>query len=152
MRAVVQRVREADVRVDGETVGSIGVGFLVFLGVAKTDSDQEMRWLADKIVGLRIFPDDQDKMSRDLTDVEGSLLVVSQFTLLGSLARGLRPDFGQAAPRDQAERLYEAFVARCRSRGLRVLTGVFGARMMVSLVNWGPVTLIFDTEVPTGGK
>ncbi|NMP22505.1 D-aminoacyl-tRNA deacylase [Sulfobacillus harzensis] len=153
MRAVVQRVREAAVTVEGAAVGAIGVGLLVLLGVSESDTEREMRWLADKVAGLRIFPDQDDKMSRSLSDVDGSLLVVSQFTLYGSVRRGLRPDFQRAAGREAAEALYEAFSARCRSKGIRTETGAFGAHMMVSLVNWGPVTLILDTdEVMVGGE
>lgn len=153
MRAVVQRVHEATVRVDDSTVGQIGLGLLVLLGLCHSDGERHVAWLSDKIMGLRIFPDAQDKMSRSLADVEGGLLVVSQFTLYGSVAHGLRPDFQRAAPKDQARALYEAFIARCRDRGHAVETGVFGARMQVSLTNFGPVTLILDTdEVMGDGK
>ncbi len=153
MRAVVQRVHEARVHVDGSMVGQIGLGLLALLGICHGDGERQLTWLADKIIGLRIFSDAQDKMSRSLRDVDGGLLVVSQFTLYGSVARGLRPDFQRAASKDQARPLYEAFVARCRERGQAVETGVFGARMEVSLTNFGPVTLILDTdEVMGDGK
>lgn len=146
MRAVVQRVREARVVVDGVTVGEIGPGLLVLLGVAKDDADADVAWMADKIVGLRIFEDDAGKMNRSVQDAGGALLVVSQFTLYGDTRKGRRPSFDQAAGGDLARTLYERFVGRVRATtGLRVETGIFQADMKVHLCNDGPVTLICDS-------
>jgi D-tyrosyl-tRNA(Tyr) deacylase len=145
MRACVQRVSEAGVTVDGETVGSIGRGLVVLLGVAAGDGDREVQWMAQKLVGLRIFPDDEDKMNRSVSEVGGEMLVVSQFTLLGDCRRGKRPSFIDAAPPDEANRLYEQLVKEVRSRGVSVATGRFRAMMQVHLVNDGPVTLIVDS-------
>jgi D-aminoacyl-tRNA deacylase len=146
MRACVQRVREARVTVAGETIGEISQGLLVLLGVAEGDSENEARSLAEKISGLRIFEDDAGKMNLGLADVEGSMLVVSQFTLLGDCRKGRRPSFTGAAPPELAERLYELFVNEVRTKGLRVATGKFRANMQVALVNDGPVTLLLDTK------
>ena len=146
MRACVQRVLEARVTVAGETIGEISQGLLVLLGVAEGDSDQEARVLAEKISGLRIFEDDAGKMNLGLADVEGSMLVVSQFTLLGDCRKGRRPSFTGAAPPELAERLYELFVNEVRTKGHRVATGKFRANMQVALVNDGPVTLLLDTK------
>ncbi len=145
MRAVVQRVSAARVEVDGEVVGSIAGGLVVLLGVARGDGEREAAWLADKIAGLRIFEDDAGKMNVSVQDAGGSLLVVSQFTLLGDCRKGRRPSFTEAAPPEEAERLYQRFVARLREGGLHVETGVFQARMAVNLVNDGPVTLLLET-------
>lgn len=145
MRACVQRVSSARVVVDGETVGEVGRGLLVLLGVAATDDDEDLRWLVDKIVGLRIFEDADGKMNLGLADVAGELLVVSQFTLLGDCRKGRRPSFLAAAPPEQAERVYEQFVAGARSLGARVATGRFRMHMHVELVNDGPVTLVLDS-------
>ena len=145
MRAVVQRVTRAQVEVDGAVVGSIGTGFLVLLGVAKTDTATDAEYLADKVIGLRIFPDDERKMNRSLIDVGGALLVVSQFTLYGDCSRGRRPSFDAAAPAEHARAMYEHFVKFARDRGVTVETGVFQAMMAVSLVNDGPVTLIVES-------
>ena len=146
MRAVVQRVSSARVEVDGEAVGSIGTGLLVLLAVGRRDGDKQAAWLADKIAGLRIFEDEAGKMNHSVQEAGGSVLVVSQFTLLGDCRRGRRPSFTEAAPPEEADRLYRAFVARMRQSGLHVETGVFQARMHVHLVNEGPVTLLLDTE------
>jgi D-tyrosyl-tRNA(Tyr) deacylase len=146
MRACIQRVNEARVTVDGTATGVIGRGLVVLLGVGQQDGEAEVDYLAEKIVGLRIFEDGVGKMNRSLSEVGGSMLVVSQFTLYGSARKGRRPSFIQAAPPELAELLYEAFVARVRSQGVRVETGVFRAHMAVSLVNDGPVTLWLDTE------
>jgi D-aminoacyl-tRNA deacylase len=146
MRACVQRVREARVTVAGETVGEIGQGLLVLLGVAEGDSENEARSLAEKLSGLRIFEDDAGKMNLGLADVDGSMLVVSQFTLLGDCRKGRRPSFTGAAPPELAERLYELYVNEVRAKGLRVATGKFRANMQVALVNDGPVTLLLDTK------
>jgi D-aminoacyl-tRNA deacylase len=146
MRACVQRVRESRVTVAGETVGEINQGLLVLLGVAEGDSENEARALAEKISGLRIFEDDAGKMNLGLAEVEGSMLVVSQFTLLGDCRKGRRPSFTGAAPPELAERLYEFFVGEVRAKGLRVATGKFRANMQVALINDGPVTLLLDTR------
>jgi D-tyrosyl-tRNA(Tyr) deacylase len=146
MRAVLTRVSSASVQVGGMTIGQIGKGFLILLGVTHTDTEAEGAKLADKIVGLRIFEDGEGKLNRSLEDVGGSLLVVSQFTLYGNCKKGRRPDFLSAARPDVAVPLYEAFVARCRVRGFHVETGKFGADMDVCSVNDGPVTLVLDTD------
>jgi D-tyrosyl-tRNA(Tyr) deacylase len=146
MRALVQRVSEARVRVDGEIRGEIGAGLLVLLGVAKTDTEADSRFVAEKVVHLRIFSDDAGKMNRSVLDTGGALLVVSQFTLYGDCRKGRRPSFDQAAPAEQARSLYERFVAAARARGVHVETGVFQADMAVSLTNDGPVTLIVESS------
>ena len=147
MRAVVQRVKSASVTVDGEVTGEIGAGLLVLLGVARDDADEDGKWLAAKIPTLRVFEDDEGKMNRSLADIGGGLLVVSQFTLLGSVRKGTRPSFNDAAPPDVARELYEKFVAHCATAlGRPVATGRFAAMMDVALVNDGPVTLILDTR------
>lgn len=142
MVALVQRVRHASVEVDGETVGSIEAGMLVLLGVHRDDTEEQAAWLARKCANLRIFADEDDKMNLSLKDVGGEALVVSQFTLYGDVQRGNRPSFEPAAPPEQAERLYEAFVDLLDEQlGFPVQTGVFGAMMDVHLLNDGPVTL-----------
>lgn len=142
MVALVQRVKRASVEVEGETVGSIGKGMLVLLGVHRDDTEEEAAWIARKCANLRIFPDDEGKMNRSLADVGGEALVVSQFTLYGDVRRGNRPSFDPAAPPDMADRLYESFIELLDAQlGTNVQTGVFGAMMDVSLVNDGPVTL-----------
>ena len=152
MRAVVQRVAQAHVTVDDQMVGQIGQGLMVLLGIARSDTAVQVKWLAQKITGLRIFSDSSGQLRWDLKAVDGSLLVVSQFTLYGDVRRGFRPDFGRAAPREMAEDLYEQFLGECRELGCRVETGQFGSHMQVSLVNIGPVTIHIDTdEVMTGG-
>jgi D-tyrosyl-tRNA(Tyr) deacylase len=145
MRACVQRVGEASVTVDGRVTGRIGRGLVVLLGVGGGDGEADVNWLAEKVFGLRIFEDEDGKMNRSLADVGGAMLVVSQFTLYGDCRRGRRPSFTNAAPPELAERLYEAFVARVRSTGIEVATGVFREHMLVLLVNDGPVTLWIDT-------
>jgi D-tyrosyl-tRNA(Tyr) deacylase len=147
MRACIQRVSEAALTIDGEVTGRIGPGLVVLVGVGPQDSSAEVDWLAEKIVGLRIFEDAEGKMNRSLADVAGAMLVVSQFTLYGDCRKGRRPSFIAAAPPELAERLYEAFVARVRALGVEVATGVFRAHMQVSLVNDGPVTLWIDTAL-----
>ncbi len=146
MRAVVQRVSRASVEVEGAAVGAIGPGLLVLLGVSQADGPEQATWLAGKIAGLRIFPDDEDKLNLSVSDTHGQVLVVSQFTLWGDCAKGRHPSFGRAAGGETAEPLYLAFVEELRKLGLSVATGVFGAMMEVSLVNSGPVTLLVDTE------
>lgn len=145
MRACVQRVSEAHVSVGGEVVGQIGRGLLVLLGVATEDDEADARWLADKVAGLRIFEDDAGKMNVSVKEVGGAALVVSQFTLLGDCRRGRRPSFADAAPPEQAERLYEVFVAAMRAFQIEVATGAFRQYMQVSLVNDGPVTLFVES-------
>lgn len=144
MKAVVQRVSRATVEVDGRTTGSIDRGLLVLVGFARGDGREQMEWMAAKILGLRIFPDEDGRMNQDIGVAAGELLVVSQFTLYGDVTRGRRPSFGGAADPDQARRLYDEFVDICRAGVVPVSTGVFGARMDVSLVNDGPVTLVIE--------
>jgi D-tyrosyl-tRNA(Tyr) deacylase len=144
MRAVCQRVSEARVRVGGEVVGEIGVGLCVLLGVAKADSEAGCARLAAKIARLRVFPDEEGRFDRSLVDVGGSALVVSQFTLLADVAKGNRPSFSEAAPPEDAEPLYERFCQELRALGVPVETGVFGATMVVEIVNDGPVTIVVD--------
>jgi D-tyrosyl-tRNA(Tyr) deacylase len=146
MRACVQRVTEAAVRVNGEIVGQIGRGLLVLLGVAADDNEDDARQLAEKIVGLRILEDDEGKMNRSVSETGGAVLVVSQFTLLGDCRKGRRPSFIAAAPPEMGERLYELFVAEVAARGVPLATGRFRANMQVSLVNDGPVTLLLETR------
>jgi D-tyrosyl-tRNA(Tyr) deacylase len=146
MKAVLQRVERASVEVDGHTVGAIGAGLLVLLGVAKGDTTGQADYLADKILNLRIFSDEDGKMNLSVIDRGGGILVVSQFTLYGDCRKGRRPSFDDAAPPELARPLYEYFVERLRAGGLRVETGVFQASMRVSLVNDGPVTLVIDSK------
>jgi len=146
MRAVVQRVSRARVTVDNEVVGEIGRGLLVFLGIGRDDGEAQADYLADKIAGLRIFEDQEDKMNLAVDAVHGGLLVVSQFTLYGDVRRGKRPSFDAAAPPEQARVLYEHFVARIRTAGLACQTGRFRQTMRVELVNDGPVTILLDSS------
>lgn len=146
MRAVIQRVSEASVSVDRETVGAIGQGLLVLLGVAQGDTPQEAAYLAEKTAGLRIFEDDAGKMNCSVEDIGGDILVVSQFTLLGDCRKGRRPGFTAAAPPELADQLYEEYVAALRRRGINTATGVFRADMQVALVNDGPVTMLLDSR------
>ena len=145
MRAVVQRVSQAQVAVAGEMVGGIGRGLLVLLGVAHADIEADADYLADKIAGLRIFEDEKGKMNLETAAVGGGILVVSQFTLYGDVRRGKRPSFDAAAPPERARRLYEYFVGRIRAAGLPCHTGRFQERMEVELVNDGPVTILLDS-------
>jgi D-tyrosyl-tRNA(Tyr) deacylase len=144
MRAVVQRVSKASVSVDGEVVGTIGPGLVVFVGVTHDDGDKEAEFLAGKIAHLRIFADDEGKFNRSALDVGGEALVVSQFTVYGDARKGRRPNFGQAAPPEIAEPLIERLVFFLQEEGLRIETGVFGAMMMVETHNDGPVTIIIE--------
>lgn len=146
MRAVLQRVTRARVVIGGEVAGEIGPGFLVLLGVTHDDTPDQARWLADKVVGLRVFNDADGKMNLGLADVGGSVLVVSQFTLYGDCGKGRRPSFIDAARPETAIPLYEAFVNAVRAQGIPTATGRFGAMMQVELVNDGPVTLIVDSR------
>jgi D-aminoacyl-tRNA deacylase len=146
MRACIQRVSEAQVTVDSQVIGRIERGLVVLLGAGVNDGEEEVGWLAEKIVGLRIFEDDEGKMNRSLAEAGGAMLVVSQFTLYGDARKGRRPSFIAAAPPELAERLYESFAARVAGQGVEVATGRFRAHMLVALVNDGPVTLWIDTE------
>jgi D-tyrosyl-tRNA(Tyr) deacylase len=146
MRAVVQRVRRAEVRVRGEVIGRIGPGLVVLVGIAKTDSEADLKILAEKTVNLRVFEDEQGRMNRSLLDTGGQVLCVSQFTLYGDCRKGRRPSYDQAAAPEAARLLYEAFVATLRAYGVPVATGQFQAMMEVELVNDGPVTLLLDSE------
>ncbi len=146
MRAVIQRVRRARVTVDGEETGAIAAGWLVFLGIAPTDTQKEIDWLADKIANLRAFADSDGKMNLSVQDANGSVLVVSQFTLYGDCRKGRRPSFASAAPPAVAEPLYEAFTTALKMLGIPVATGRFAADMQVELVNDGPVTFVLDSN------
>jgi D-tyrosyl-tRNA(Tyr) deacylase len=146
MRAVVQRVSRARVTVGGEVVGEIGAGLLVLLGIAQEDLEGAADYLADKIIGLRVFEDDSGRMNRAAGEIGGGVLVVSQFTLYGDVRRGKRPSFDAAAPPGKARPLYEYFVARIRAAGLRCETGRFQEMMLVDLVNDGPVTILLDSS------
>jgi D-tyrosyl-tRNA(Tyr) deacylase len=146
MRAVVQRVARASVTVDAQTVGQIGQGLVVLLGVEQDDREADAQQLADKIIQLRIFDDAEGKMNLSLTEVRGAMLVVSQFTLLADCRKGRRPSFIQAAPPELAQRLYETFVAVVGVQGITVATGKFRAMMQVELVNDGPVTILLDSR------
>ncbi len=146
MRAVVQRVSRGEVRVDGATVGAVGRGLVVLLGVARGDVEADARALAGKVAGLRVFEDAAGKMNLALADVGGGVLVVSQFTLLGDARKGNRPSFIDAAPPEEGNALYERFCALLRGKGLPVETGTFRATMEVELVNDGPVTILLDSR------
>ena len=146
MRAVVTRVSSASVSIDGATVGAIGTGFLVLLGIGPNDTQAQAEKLADKICALRVFADESGKMNLNLAAVGGALLVVSQFTLYGNCRKGRRPEFLAAARPEVAIPLYEKFVALCREKGIHTETGEFGAEMLVESVNDGPLTLIVDTD------
>lgn len=146
MRAVLTRVKSASVMIDGKTVGSIGKGFLILLGVGPEDTEKECRYLAEKALGLRIFEDENGKMNLSLADVGGQVLVVSQFTLYGNCRKGRRPSFTDAADPALGNRLYEQFLAECEALGYPPQHGQFGADMQVASVNDGPVTLILDTQ------
>ncbi len=146
MRAVVQRVSEAGVTVAGRKVAAIGPGLMVLLGVSREDGEPEVRFIAGKIAGLRIFDDEEGRLNRSVLDCGGAVLLVSQFTLYGDCRKGRRPSFTRAAAPEEAERLYELVAEELRRRGLSVQTGLFGEAMSVALVNDGPVTLLLDSE------
>lgn len=146
MRALIQRVTEARVRVDNEIKGEIGTGLLVFLGVEDADEVQDLEWLSKKIIGLRIFSDNNGKMNLDLRNVEGAVLCVSQFTLHASTKKGNRPSFIRSADPTKAEKMYLQFIDALRFDGMKVAEGVFGANMQVELVNDGPVTIWIDSK------
>jgi D-tyrosyl-tRNA(Tyr) deacylase len=145
MRVCVQRVKQASVTVQRELVGEIGRGMLVLVGIGQQDGEQQVQQMVEKLVGLRIFEDDEGKMNHSLAEVRGEMLVVSQFTLWGDCRKGRRPSFTSAAPPELAEQLYEHFVERVAEQGIRVATGQFAARMDVALVNDGPVTLVLES-------
>ncbi len=146
MRVVIQRVKRASVKTGGITRSEIGIGMLVLLGIRTGDTVNDLQWLAEKVINLRIFEDKQGKMNRSLTDIAGEVLIVSQFTLYGDCRKGRRPGFSSAAPPEIAELLYRQFIEEIRNRQIRVATGVFQADMEVELVNDGPVTLLLDSE------
>ena len=146
MRAIVTRVKSASVEIDGQIVGQIGQGFLILLGVGPDDTEKECRYLAEKILGLRVFEDENEKMNLGLESVNGQVLVVSQFTLYGNCRKGRRPSFAEAAPPALGEELYERFLQICEELGYPPQHGQFGADMQVASVNDGPVTLILDTD------
>ena len=149
MKAVIQRVTRASVEVEGRIVGAIGGGLLVLLGVAKGDGETDCEFIIEKVQGLRIFADEAGKMNRSLADVGGAILLVSQFTLLGSTKNGRRPGFEEAAPPEEAKRWYQRVVEALKARGTAVETGVFAAYMKVELVNDGPVTFLLDSRSGT---
>ena len=144
MRAVLTRVKSASVTIDGEVVGKIGQGFLILLGVGPNDTEKECRYLAEKALGLRVFTDENDKMNLSVKDIGGGFLVISQFTLCADTNSGNRPSFTPAAKPDEANTLYEAFVAECRALGVHSETGIFAADMDIELCNQGPVTFILE--------
>ena len=146
MRAVIQRVDKASVSVDGNVVGSVGAGMVVFVGVEKDDSQKDIAYVAEKIAGLRIFEDSSGKMNLSIKDTGGEVLAISQFTLYGDCRKGRRPSYTRAAGGDFARRCYESFIAEIAERGIPIRTGVFGATMNVHIVNNGPVTLLVDSS------
>lgn len=146
MRAVVQRVKNASVRIDGEICGQINQGLLVFLGVSKEDAESDITYISDKITGLRIFEDENEKMNNSIMDINGEILVISQFTLYGDCRKGRRPSFDSAMRPSEAEEMYEKFVEYIKKSGLKTETGRFGADMKVELLNDGPVTIILDSS------
>jgi D-tyrosyl-tRNA(Tyr) deacylase len=150
MRAVLQRVKEASVTVDGKITGQIGPGLLVLLGVGKGDGEADLAFMVDKIPGLRIFEDDAGKMNKSLMDTSKALLAVSQFTLYADTKKGRRPSFIDAMEPEEAKRMYLEFCTRCRALGLDVQEGVFAADMKVALINDGPVTICLDSKTPAG--
>ena len=146
MRAVVQRVSYANVKVDGEITGSIEQGLMVLLGAGQEDNENDIKYLSEKILNLRIFEDENEKMNLSLVDIQGEILIISQFTLYGDCRKGRRPSFDKAGLPQPAKKLYEDFVEECKKSGLKVQTGIFGADMKVSLLNDGPVTLLLDSK------
>ena len=144
MRILIQRVSHASVEVEGAVVGAIGPGLLVFLGITHGDTKDQVKWLVNKLIHLRIFMDDQGKFNRSLLESQGSVLIVSQFTLYGDCMEGRRPSFIEAAPPELAKQLYEEFILEVEKEGVLVQSGVFGAKMKVSLLNDGPVTLMIE--------
>ena len=145
MRAVLQRVTNAEVKVDGEIIGSVGKGILIFLGVSDDDTEKDLQYIADKMINLRIFEDENGKMNLSVRDIQGELLIVSQFTLYGDCRKGRRPSFDKAGKPDFANEMYEKFIKYCSDSGLKTEHGKFGADMKVSLLNDGPVTIMLDS-------
>lgn len=145
MRAILQRVLNASVKVDGQTIGEIGKGLLVFLGVGEGDTENDLKYIADKCIGLRIFSDEEDKMNLSLTDVGGQMLVISQFTLYGDCRKGRRPSFSASMEPVKAKEMYERFIEYIKEAGIKTEHGEFGADMKVELINDGPVTLMLDS-------
>ena len=145
MRAVIQRVKHASVAVDGNVCGKIGQGLMILLGVGKNDAESDMRYIADKLLSLRIFEDENGKMNKSVCDISGELLIISQFTLYGDCRKGRRPSFDSAMKPQEAEAMYKSFVEYIKQSGLKTETGIFGADMKVELLNDGPVTLILDS-------
>lgn len=146
MRAVIQRVLQGSVTVDGTVVGEIKKGLVVLLGIGKEDDEKDLEYMIDKIIGLRIFQDENDKMNLSLLDIKGELLVISQFTLYGDVRKGKRPSFTNSGHPEVAERLYLEFVDKCKERGIRTEKGIFRADMDVQLINQGPVTIMLDSK------
>jgi len=146
MKAILQRVSKANVKVENEIIGEISAGLVVLLGIGQKDTEKDAEFLADKIINLRIFEDKNGKMNESLIDVNGELLVVSQFTLMGDCRKGRRPSFVKAAPHDMANKLYQYFICLTKAKGIKTETGRFQALMDVSLINNGPVTIMLDTE------
>ncbi|OEU80391.1 MAG: D-tyrosyl-tRNA(Tyr) deacylase [Desulfobulbaceae bacterium C00003063] len=146
MRAVVQRVRHASVRIDDSITGQIGYGLVILLGIRAEDTTRDLQWMADKTVNLRIFEDDEGKMNRSLADINAEMLIVSQFTLYGDCRKGRRPGYSNAAPPEIAEPIYNRFIEEIKSRGIKTATGTFRAMMEIELANDGPVTLLLDSE------
>lgn len=146
MRAVVQRVTYSSVEVDGVIVGEINKGFNVLLGISKEDTEEDMKYIKDKIINLRIFSDENDKMNLSLLDIQGELLLISQFTLYGDARKGRRPNFMNALGGNEAEKLYDKFIEMLRETGIEIATGVFGAHMDVEIQNDGPVTILLDSK------
>lgn len=146
MRVVIQRVHSASVSSEGKEAGAIGMGLLLYIGVAADDTEKDMKYIAGKIPDLRIFPDENDKMNRSLLDVNGEILAVSQFTLMGDCAHGRRPGFSDAMAPEPAKQIYDDLISLWRERGISVETGVFQTDMLVSSVNWGPVTFILESK------
>ena len=146
MRAVVQSAFDANVKVDGELAGEVNKGLLIFLGVGENDYSKDLEYMVEKILGLRIFEDDNGKMNLSLMDVKGDILVVSQFTLYGDVRKGKRPSFSSSAKPEIAKNMYNQFIQRCKEKGLRTESGIFGADMEVGLTNDGPVTILIDSK------
>lgn len=146
MRAVIQRVSRASVKIDGAIHGEISHGMLVLLGIRGSDTESDLQWLAEKVVHLRIFEDQQGKMNKSLADIDGEMLIISQFTLYGDCRKGRRPGFSSAAAPEIAEPLYRQFIEEVKNRQIKVATGIFQASMEVELVNDGPVTLLLDSQ------
>ncbi len=146
MRAVIQRVKQASVKVDSKQIGKIGQGLLIFVGVGKNDTDKDAEYVASKIMDLRIFEDNEEKMNLSLKDVNGQMLIVSQFTLFGDCRKGKRPSFESAADIEQAKSLYESVIENCKQSNLFICSGMFRENMLVDLVNDGPVTILLDSK------